>query len=186
VLEGSSFLQAARQVRGGAQRWGLHPLRYVSDTSNPTLRAVFFEDFSALLGLVLAGAGIGLHQLTGDHRWDAAGSIAVGLLLAVVAVFLMQRNMAYLMGESQGDDVRRRVLTGLLEHPDIERITYIHLEFVGPQRLFVVAAVDLTGDDREADLALRFRQVEADIERSDLIEDIILTLAPPDEPALTP
>jgi divalent metal cation (Fe/Co/Zn/Cd) transporter len=186
VLEGSSFVQAARQVRGAANRFGLHPLRYVAETSNPTLRAVFFEDGSALLGLLLAGTGIGLHQLTGDHRYDALGSIAVGLLLAVVAVFLMQRNMAYLLGESQGPEIRRQVLTRLLEHPDIERITYLHLEFVGPQRLFVVAAVDLTGDDTEGHLALRLRRVEADIERNELIEDAILTLAPPDEPALTP
>jgi divalent metal cation (Fe/Co/Zn/Cd) transporter len=186
VLEGTSFLQAARQVRGGARRFGLRPLRYVTQTSNPTLRAVFFEDSSALLGLLLAGAGIGLHQLTGHHQYDALGSIAVGLLLAVVAIFLMQRNMAYLLGESQGPELRRRVLVGLLEHPDIERITYLHLEFVGPQRLFVVAAVDLTGDDTESHLALRLRKVEADIEKNDLIEDAILTLAPPDEPALTP
>ena len=68
----------------------------------------------------------------------------------------------------------------------IERITYLHLEFVGPQRLFVVAAVDLTGDDSESHLALRLRRVEADIERNELIEDAILTLAPPDEPSLVP
>ena len=51
--------------------------------------------------------------------------------------------------------------------------------------LFVVAAVDLIGDDPEPHLALRFRRVEADIEKEQLIEDAVLTLAPPDEPALT-
>jgi hypothetical protein len=60
----------------------------------------------------------------------------------------------------------------------------VHIEFVGPQRLFVVAAVDLVGNDRESDLALRFRRVESEIEKDPLIEDAILTLAPPDEPAL--
>lgn len=185
VLEGTSFIQATRQVRGGARKFGAKPLAYVSETSNPTLRAVFFEDFSALVGLLIAAAGIGLHQLTGNHEYDAVASILIGLLLAGVAIFLMRRNMEYLLGEDQGPEVKRVVLERLLRHPEIDRVTYLHLEFVGPQRLFVVAAVDLTGDDPEPSLALRFRKLEADIEQQDLIEDAVLTLAPPDEPALT-
>ena len=47
-------------------------------------------------------------------------------------------------------------------------------------------AVDLTGDDPEPHLAVRLRQVETDIERNDLIEDAVLTLAPPDDAALVP
>lgn len=186
VLEGASFLQASRQVGGAARRWGMHPLRYVTRTSNPTLRAVFFEDSAALVGILLAGGGIALHQLTGDPVYDALGSIAVGGLLAGVAIFLMRRNMEYLLGEGLSPELRDRVLAGLLAHPEIERITYLHVEYVGPQRLFVVAAVDLVGDDTEPHLALRFRKVEADVERDPMIEDAVLTLAPPDEPALTP
>ena len=186
VLEGSSFLQANRQVHGAAERFGLHPLRYVTRTSNPTLRAVFFEDFSALLGILLAGTGIALHQLTGNPVYDALGSIAVGVLLGFVAVFLMRRNMDYLLGEGLPPAMRSQVLAAMLRHPQIDRITYLHVEFVGPQRLFVVAAVDLTGDDREPDLAVRLHQVEAEIERDPLIEDAVLTLALPDAPALTP
>ncbi len=168
LFEGASFVQASHQVRGKAMRLGLHPLRYVTQTSDPTLRAVFFEDSAALLGLLLAGAGIGLHQATGRHEFDAAGSIAVGLLLAAVAIFLMRRNMDYLLGEGDSAELRSAVLAGILEHPDIDRVTYLHLEYVGPQRLFVVAAVDLTGDDREPDLAVRIRQVETDLERHDV------------------
>lgn len=186
ALEGSSFFQASRQVHGGARRWGLHPLRYVSRTSNATLRAVFFEDFSALLGLLMAAAGIGLHQLTGNAAYDAIGSIGIGVLLGFVAVFLMRRNMQYLLGEGLGTEMWKRVLGSLLEHPEIDRITYLHVEYVGPQKLFVVAGVDLVGDDAEPDLARRLHAVEADIERNDLIEDAVLTLAHPDEPSLTP
>lgn len=186
LLEGVSFAQATRQVHGAARRFGLHPLRFVSRTSNPTLRAVFFEDSAALAGILLAGAGIALHQLTGEAVFDALGSVAVGILLGFVAVFLMRRNMDYLLGEGLTPELRSRVIAQLLEHPQIDRIAYLHVEYVGPQRLFVVAAVDLTGDDREGDLAVRLRTVEAEIECNPLIEDAILTLAPPDEPALAP
>jgi len=186
VLEGISFLQASRQVHGAAKRWGLHPLRFVTTTSNPTLRAVFFEDFSALVGLLLAGAGIFLHQLTGIAAFDAIGSILIGVLLAFVAVFLMRRNMQYLVGEGLSPKLRDQVLTSLLKIPAIERITYLHIEYVGPSKLFVVAAVDLTGDDAEPDLAVRLRGLEDEVEDDDLIEDAIFTLSLPDEPGLAP
>jgi cation diffusion facilitator family transporter len=155
VLEGTSFVQASRQVHGASRRFGMHPLRYVTQTSNPTLRAVFFEDFSALLGILIAVVGIGLHQLTGNAVFDAIGSIAIGVLLAFVAVFLIRRNMDYLLGEAPSAETRSRVIAGILEHPQVERLTYLHLEFVGPSRVFVVAAVDLVGDDTEGHLAVR-------------------------------
>ena len=108
------------------------------------------------------------------------------MLLAFVAVFLMRRNMQYLLGEGLSPQLQSQVVARLLEHPAVDRITYLHVEYVGPQRLFVVAAVDLTGDDPEPDLAVRLRRVEADIERDDLIVDAVLTLSLPDEPALVP
>jgi cation diffusion facilitator family transporter len=185
VLEGISFLQATRQVRGAAKRVQLHPLRYIDRTSNPTVRAVFLEDFAALLGIVMAAAGIALHQLTGQPAYDAIASIAIGVLLAMVAVFLMRRNMEYLLGEGLRPEMRAQLLGRLLAHPEIDRITYLHAEYVGPLRFFVVAAVDLVGDDTESHLAVRLRRVEADIEDDELIEDAILTLAPPEDEALT-
>jgi len=184
VLEGVSFLQALRQTRGSARQWGLHPLSYINRTSNPTLRAVFVEDFSALTGLVLAALGVMLHQLTENAVWDAVGSIAVGLLLGGVAIFLIRRNSQFLLGEAISPELRERVLAVLVGLDDVDRVTYLHLEYVGPLRFFVVAAVDLTGDDPEGRLAVRLRALEAHLESHDTIEDAVLTLSTPDEPSL--
>ena len=186
VLEGISFLQATRQTRGKAQAAGLHPLAFISRTSNPTLRAVFLEDAAALTGLIIAGAGVVLHQVTGNAVWDAIGSIVVGVMLAVIAIFLVDRNRAFLVGEAIRGPVRDRVLAALLRHPEIERVTYLHLEFVGPERLFVVAAVDLTGDSPESDLAVRLQKVEDVIEGHEMITTAVLSLSLPTEDALTP
>jgi cation diffusion facilitator family transporter len=186
LLEGASFVQASRQVRGASRRIGMHPLRFVAETSNPTLRAVFFEDFSALLGILIAATGIGLHQLTGDAVYDALGSIAIGVLLGFVAIFLIRRNLDYLVGEAPTPALRSQVIAGLIDHPQVERLTYLHVEYVGPQRVFIVAAVDLVGDDTESSLAVRLRGVETDIERHPLIEDAVLTLAQPGDPSLVP
>lgn len=184
VLEGVSFTQAVRQARGVARARGLDAWRYLSRGSDPTLRAVFAEDFSALVGIVIAALGIGLHQLTGNPVYDAIGSICVGVLLGAVALFLISRNRDFLVGQSVDPVTRQRVVATLLAQPGIERVTYLHLEFVGPGRVFLVAAVDLLGDAPESEVAWRLRAIEAQVEAHPMVMRAVLTLATPQEPAL--
>ena len=186
VLEGVSFAQATRQAHRAARELDRGFFNYILNTSNPTLRAVFAEDAAALIGIVIAVSGIALHQVTGSPIPDAIGSLLIGVLLAVVAVFLIDRNRRFLVGEAVRPQIRTQVLTELLERPEIERITYLHLEFVGPGRLYLVAAVDMRGNEAEHDVAVRLRRVERELERHDNIEEAVLTLATPDEPALLP
>lgn len=155
VLEGISFTQAVVQTRRAARRLHRGLLDHVLNTSVPTLRAVFFEDAAALLGILIAGAGVVLHQVTGSAVPDAVGSILVGLLLGVVAVVLIERNRRFLVGENVRPEVRTHVLEQLLQRSDVDRVTYLHLEFLGPSRLYLVAAVDMAGDDVEHHLAGR-------------------------------
>jgi cation diffusion facilitator family transporter len=186
VLEGTSFLQAFRQARGSARERGAPTLRFVLRSSNSTLRAVFAEDAAALVGLLIAFLGIFLHQITGSAVFDAIGSIAVGVLLGVVALVLVDRNRRFLVGESPSDELESTVLERLLARPEIARVTYLHTEFVGPGRLYLVAAVDMTGNDREEHVAVALRRVERELEDHDAVEEAVLTLSTPDEPSLTP
>jgi cation diffusion facilitator family transporter len=185
VLEGVSFTQAVMQARRAARQLDRKVLDYVLNSSNPTLRAVFAEDAAALIGILIAVTGIGLHQATGSPTPDAIGSILVGLLLGVIAVFLIDRNRRFLVGENVRPEMRQQVLRGLLERPEVDRVTYLHLEFVGPGRMYLVAAVDMTGDDREHELAVKLRRVERELEENENVEEAVLTLSTPDEPALT-
>ncbi|MET4051305.1 cation diffusion facilitator family transporter [Frigoribacterium sp. PvP054] len=186
ALEGTSFLQAFRQARGSARERGAPTLRFVLRSSNSTLRAVFAEDAAALVGLLIAFLGIFLHQITGSAVFDAVGSIAVGVLLGVVALVLVDRNRRFLVGESPSDELESTVLERLLARPEIARVTYLHTEFVGPGRLYLVAAVDMTGNDREEHVAVALRRVERELEDHDAVEEAVLTLSTPDEPSLTP
>jgi len=185
LLEGVSFVQAFRQSRDDARRRNRSVLRQVLTGSNPTVRAVFFEDAAALAGLALAFLGVLLHQLTGSPIFDAAGSIAVGVLLGVVAIILINRNRQFLLGQAVDDDIRELAIERLKALPDIERITYLHLEYIGPERLYLVAAVDLVGNSREDDIALTLRRLENEIESSvEYLAEVVLTLSAKDEASI--
>lgn len=185
-LEGTSFLQAYRQARGAATKRRVPILRHVLQSSNPTLRAVFAEDAAALVGLVIAFLGVFLHQVTGLAVFDAIGSIAVGLLLGVVAIVLIDRNRRFLLGESTSPELENAVLVELLARDQVESVSYLHLEFVGPSRVYLVAAVDLVGNDTEEHVAGRLRRIEQSLEDSQYVEEAVLTLSVPGAPVLHP
>ncbi|MEV0459029.1 cation diffusion facilitator family transporter [Catellatospora methionotrophica] len=186
LLEGVSFLQAARQARADAHLMERDLVEHVLATSDPALRAVFAEDAAALIGLVIAGAGLGAHQLTGSPVPDAVGSILVGVLLVVVAGVLINRNRRFLVGQEADPRVRAAVLRSLLAMPEVTRVTYLRLEVVGPRMISVVGDVDLAGDDTESHLAVRLRALEARVSSSPAVVGTVLSLSAPDEPSLTP
>ncbi len=184
VLEGTSFLQSIRQARTAARAMRRDLIEHVMATSDPTLRAVFAEDAAALIGLVLATAGLLTHQVTGSPVPDAIGSILVGVLLTVVAGVLINRNRRFLVGQDADPRVHAAVLRALMEHPEVARVTYLRLEVVGPRMISVVGDVDLTGDDVESHVAVRLRALEAKISASSAVVGAVFSLSAPDEPTL--
>jgi cation diffusion facilitator family transporter len=184
ALEGVSFLQSIRQAKPEAASLERDLIEHVLATSDPTLRAVFAEDLAALVGLVLAATGLALHQLTGSPTPDAIGSILVGVLLAVIAVVLINRNRTFLVGQEADPRVRAAAIQALLEAPEVDRVTYLRLEIVGPRMVSVIGDVDLSGDDTESHLAVRLRALEAKISASPAVAGTVLSLSAPDEPTL--
>jgi cation diffusion facilitator family transporter len=185
VLEGISFLRSVRQARHTADLMDRDLLGAVMATSDPTLRAVFAEDSAALIGLVIAAVGLGAHQVTGSSTPDAVGSILVGVLLAAVAIVLIDRNRQFLIGEEANPRLRAAAIQALLAEPEVARVTYLRLEFVGPRQVSVVGDVDLTGDETESNVAVRLRALEAKLDASPAVAGAVLSLSAPDEPSLT-
>ena len=185
LLEGTSFLQSVRQARGEAGEFHRELLEHILATSDPTLRAVFAEDSAALIGLVVAAAGLGAHQITGSPVPDAIASIVIGLLLGVVALILINRNRRFLVGEVADPRIRTATIQALLSMPEVARVTYLRLEIVGPRQVSLIADVDLTGDDQESRLAVRLRALEARLTETPGLVGAVLSLSAPDEPSLT-
>jgi cation diffusion facilitator family transporter len=184
VLEGISFRQSIRQARPEAAALHRDLIQHVLATSDPTLRAVFAEDAAALAGLVIAAVALAAHQVTGSAVPDAVGSILVGMLLAVVAVILINRNRRFLIGQEADPRVRAATLQALLAAPEVARVTYLRLEVVGPRMISIIGDVDLTGDDAESHLAVRLRALEAKLSASPAVAGAVLSLSAPDEPTL--
>ncbi|GAA0311121.1 cation diffusion facilitator family transporter [Psychrobacter aestuarii] len=179
VLEGFSLVQAYRQSKKHGAAVNVSALGYVVDTSNPTLRGVFFEDLAAVIGLVIAAAAMGMHAYTGQAWWDALGSIIVGILLGIVAIFLISRNRDFLVGLKVNQRIHDYVLTELYAHPDVDSVSYLHLEWVGPKKIFMVAAVDIAGNQKEENLTQMFENIENKFRAQALFQEAILTLSSP-------
>jgi cation diffusion facilitator family transporter len=184
VLEAISFRQATRQLRREASAIDRSLLEHTLHTSDPTTRAVFAEDFGALIGIAIAFIGVLLHQLTGSPVPDALGSIAVGILLGVIAVILVDRNRRFLIGED-ALALRSGALELLLEQPEIERVTFLRLEYLGPRQVYLTANVDLVGDAAESRVAEALRDVTERIQANRYVVRAVLGLAISEDPTIT-
>jgi cation diffusion facilitator family transporter len=186
LLEGTSLLQAIRQLRREASEFDTSVLDFAVQTSDPTVRAVFAEDSAALVGIAIAFLGILLHQLTGAVAWDAAGSILVGLLLGVVAFFLIDRNRQFLTGDPGTPRIKQALEAELDSFPEVAEVRFLRPEFIGPKRLFVIASVDLVGDAAESKIARTLRELEHRLEQNPYVAEAVLTVSEPDDAGIPP
>jgi cation diffusion facilitator family transporter len=145
VLEGFSLRTAIHEANAvrGDRGWGT----FIRRTKSPELPVVLLEDTAALIGLVLAFAGVGLAVLTHDGRWDGAGSLAIGLLLGVAAAILAMEMKSLLIGESASTDVLRRIVAALEDGPEIARVIHMRTVHIAPDSVLVAAKVAVRHND---------------------------------------
>ena len=143
VFEGTSWLRAIRQLRKEADERGLQFFEHLRITPDPTAKTVAFEDTAALIGLVLAAAGITLHHLTGQGFWDGTASILIGLLLMVVAYALGQQNKDALVGQALPEQTQEEIRRVIDESPGIDSVVELLTMRMSPEEVLVAARVDL-------------------------------------------
>ncbi|MFB4303809.1 cation diffusion facilitator family transporter [Actinomadura sp. NTSP31] len=185
VLEGISWQQALRQTRAAAREERLPLLGYIRRTDEPTAISVLLEDSAALVGLLLAFGGLGLHQLTGSPVWDGVGSFLIGVLLTAVALILGRINLNLLIGNQADprmvDDVRARLYAA----PEVEWVVDIITMTVGADRVLVCARLDfrdaLTAGDVERACVRMSRELR---DAHEEIDEVFLEPVPRDDPEL--
>jgi cation diffusion facilitator family transporter len=143
VAEGISWLRALRQTRGEARERRVPFARYIRESRDPTAKTVVFEDSAALVGVVLAATGVTLDHVTGAHVFDASASIAIGLLLALVALTLGRDVKGLLLGEAALPEEREEMHKVLERNPNVDRVLELRTMALAPNALLVAVRVDL-------------------------------------------
>lgn len=140
VLESFSLRTAVHESAKfkGDQGWWT----FIKKTKNPELTTVLLEDIGALLGLVFALTGIVLAELTHDARFDAMGSIAIGILLAAIAWILASKNRSLLIGEAADPKQVERIRAAINESEFVERLIHLRTLQLGPEDLLVTTKAD--------------------------------------------
>lgn len=142
VLESISLRTAVRESRPlkGRRSWG----RFIKEAKAPELPVVLLEDFAALVGLVIAFAGVGLTVLTGNSVFDGVATVMIGALLIVVAFVVGIEVKSLLVGEGASEEDVAKIEAALLASKDVGRIIHMRTLYLSPDEFMVGAKIDIS------------------------------------------
>ncbi|TFB67653.1 cation diffusion facilitator family transporter [Cryobacterium sp. Hz9] len=161
VLESFSLRTAIKEsnhVRGN-QTW----VQFIRHAKAPELPVVLLEDVAALTGLTFAFVGVGLAVITDEPIWDAVGTLAIGVLLVLVAIILGIETKSLLVGEGASKKDLDAIKTAILDGPETKRIIHLKTLYLGPDEILVGAKLAFDGEHRVADVATDINAVETRI-----------------------
>ncbi|SHN35424.1 cation diffusion facilitator family transporter [Cryptosporangium aurantiacum] len=151
-LETYSFSTALRETN--KSRGSTSLINFIRRAKAPELPVVLLEDTAALLGLVFALFGVSMTLLTHDGLWDAIGTLAIGVLLVVVAVFLAIETKSLLLGEGASAEDLRRIERAIVDGGGtVERIIHMKTLYLGPDELLVAAKIAVHHDETAGKVA---------------------------------
>ncbi len=159
VAEAFSFRTAiveSKKVKGDQSWW-----HFVRTAKSPELPVVLLEDLGALVGLLLALIGIVLAAVTGDLLWDALGTMAIGVLLLVIAVFLVIEMRGLLIGEGGTPQDVAKVREALMDGSAVTSVIHLKTMHIGPDELLVAAKIGVSPSLTVAELATAIDEAEA-------------------------
>jgi cation diffusion facilitator family transporter len=158
VLESFSLRTAVIEANKARGKESL--VSFIRHAKQPELPVILLEDIAALTGLAFAFAGVSLSLVTGDVIWDAIGTIAIGVLLIVVAIVLGIETQSLLVGEgaNRGDVAKiRAAFTG---HKNVEAIIHMKTLYLGPDELMVAAKIAVPKTTKATEIAKAINEVE--------------------------
>ena len=161
-------VKEANHVRGDTTWW-----QFITTAKAPELPVVLLEDVGAEVGLVFALFGLTMTEVTGNARWDAVGSIAIGVLLVAIAMILAAEMKGLLIGEAASDDDLAAIQSSLVGSKSVNALIHLRTMHLGPDQLLVAAKVEYDHSLTVAELAQAIDDTEADLRAAVPIADIV-------------
>lgn len=185
AMESVSWTQAVRQVRSEAAEDKRSMAAYLRDIDDPTVKTVFFEDTAALIGILLAFAGIGLHQATGNAFYDGLASVLIATLLAFVAYVLGRTNKGLLIGRQADPRMIRLVGRRLADQPEVDAVVDILTMLTGTDKVLLCARLDFDDALGASDIEQASVRMHA-VLRAEFpqLDEVFLEPVPRSDPAL--
>jgi cation diffusion facilitator family transporter len=193
ALEGSSWTLAVREfskVKGDAPWW-----RAIRRSKDPAGFIVLFEDSAAIAGLVIAGIGIWASHAFDDPRIDGVASIAIGLILALVAGLLARESKGLLIGERADPAVVATIRRIVTAYPGIVSVNHVRTIHTAPDSIFAAISADFVDsvtmgqgetmiEKMEVELRVAVPTLSSIYIRPEKREDATLVVDPPHDAAV--
>lgn len=145
AIEGWTYWIALKAVREQSAVAGMTLMEYIKHGPDPMGVAVLIEDSAACLGIVIAALALGIAQFTQNGVWDGVGSIAIGLLLGALALFLIRKNKDYLLGRSMDAAVSEDLVKVIADHEAVEGVHDVKATVMGAATARFKAEVNFDG-----------------------------------------
>jgi cation diffusion facilitator family transporter len=187
VLESFSFRTALRESRSQREP-GQSLVQFIHRAKAPEIPVVLLEDFAALCGLCIALLAVILSHATGNPRWDALGTILIGVLLGLVAAVLAVEMKSLLIGESASGTQQDAIRAALVADDAVLRLIHVRTEHLGPEELLVGAKLEFRHDLTLPEVADAIDRVEV-LVRADVPAARVLYIEPDisrDQPTAAP
>ena len=165
VFEGAATYTAWKEFNKERGQKGY--VEAIRRSKNPGIFVVLFEDSAAMLGLVVAGVGIGLGQITGQLFWDGVASIVIGLILGGTAIWLAYETKGLLIGESANKEINRAIREIVSDRVEIKTVNEVLTMHMGPEFILATVSVDfdsgIGSDDVEQSITQMNRAIKSEI-----------------------
>jgi cation diffusion facilitator family transporter len=164
VFEGLAWFFAFNEFTKTKGKWGY--IAAVHRGKDPTMFVVLFEDSAALLGIIVAFAGVILVDKAGILIFDGIASIIIGFILGGTAIWLAYETKGLLIGESANEEVVKGIRDIILKFDSINNINEVLTMHMGPDFILLNISIDFRDEIPASDLENIIAEIDMQIKKS--------------------